>query len=123
MCVNIHGCIRFDTGGCDLVARQRQLRLALALTGRGCLRSSGVARAFPGEWERKKVKFQEKLDKLIKIRGKKMRKVELLPTRDCEAGYGPAEVDIPHPPKLGNFVSLQQWNRVIWWIFLGANLE
>ena len=24
-----------------------------------------------------------------------MRKVELLPTRDCEAGYGPAEEDIP----------------------------
>ena len=48
MCVNIHGCIRFDTGGCDLVARQRQLRLALAFTGKGCLRSSGVARAFPG---------------------------------------------------------------------------
>ena len=42
-----------------------------------------------------------------------MRKVELLPTRDCEAGYSPAEEDIP-PPKLGNFVSLQQWNRVIW---------
>ena len=27
--------------------------------------------------------------KLIKFRGK-VRKVEILPTRDCEAGYGPA---------------------------------
>ena len=27
-----------------------------------------------------------------------MRKVELLPTRDCEAGYGPAEEDILPPP-------------------------
>ena len=35
---------------------------------------------------KKKVKFEEKLTKFEE----KIRKVELLPTRDCEAGYGPA---------------------------------
>ena len=58
--------------------------------------SSGVTRAFPGgrlahpesQNEEENEKFVEKWEKMIKF-GEKMRKVELLPTRNCEAGYGP----------------------------------
>ena len=58
---------------------------------------SGVARAFPGgqlahpegqnkeENEKRLRKSKKNLSKFEE----KMRKVELLPTRDCEAGYGP----------------------------------
>ena len=66
---------------------------------------SGVARAFPGrrlahpEGQNK----EENENSLSKVRKldpnlrKKMRKVELLPTRDCEAGYGPDGA--PPPPE------------------------
>ena len=59
---------------------------------------SGVARAFPGgrvahpesqNEEENEKSLRKKYKKMIKIWGK-MRKVKLLPTRDCEAGYGPA---------------------------------
>ena len=43
-----------------------------------------------------------------------MRKVELLPTRDCEAGYGPAGLD---PPEL---LSLMQ-DRTLWRKFIMAS--
>ena len=33
--------------------------------------------------------FEDKSENLIQTLKKKMRKVELLPTRECEAGYGP----------------------------------
>ena len=58
---------------------------------------SGVARAFPGgrlahpesqNEEENEKSLREKQEKWSKFAGK-MRKVELLPTRDCEAGYGP----------------------------------
>ena len=58
---------------------------------------SGVARAFPGgrlanpesqNEEENENSLRKNKKKMIKIWGK-MRKVELLPTRDCEAGYGP----------------------------------
>ena len=54
---------------------------------------SGLARAFLDGWlahpEGKKLgKFEEKWEKMVEIWGK-IRKMELLPTRDCEAGYAP----------------------------------
>ena len=60
--------------------------------------SSGVARAFPGgrvahpesQNEEENEKSLRKNKKKWSKFGEKMRKVELLPTRDCEAGYGPA---------------------------------
>ena len=64
-------------------------------------RPSGVARAFPGgrlahpesqneEENEKNLRRSKKIDQNLR---KKMRKVELLPTQDCEAGYGPAETE------------------------------
>ena len=59
---------------------------------------SGVARAFPGgrlahpegqNEEENNLSLRKNKKKLIKIWGK-LRKVGLLPTWDCEAGYGPA---------------------------------
>ena len=52
---------------------------------------SGVARVLPGGWVahlegQTEEKDEEKLEKIIEIWGK-MRKVELFPTQDCEAGY------------------------------------
>ena len=59
---------------------------------------SGVARALPGRWvahpesqnEEENEKSVRKSKKQWSKFGEKMRKVELLPTRDCEAGYSPA---------------------------------
>ena len=61
---------------------------------RGWEPDSGVARAFPGgrvahpegQNEEENEQSEEKQEKLIAIWGN-MRKMELLPTRDCEAGY------------------------------------
>ena len=58
---------------------------------------SGVARAFPGgrlaqpegQNEEENEKSLRKNKKKWSKFEEKMRKVELLPTRDCEAGYGP----------------------------------
>ena len=60
--------------------------------------SSGVARAFPGERvthlegenkeENEQCLRKNKIYNMIAICGK-MKKVELLPTQDFEAGYGP----------------------------------
>ena len=67
---------------------------------KGHQRSSGVARAFPGgrlahpegqNEEENKLSLR-KNKKICSKFEEKMRKVEFLPTRDCEAGYGPAEV-------------------------------
>ena len=61
------------------------------------VKSSGVARAFPG-WrlahpegqnEEENEKSLRKSKKTWSKLEEKMRKVELLPTWDCEAGYGP----------------------------------
>ena len=61
------------------------------------LLTSGVARAFPDgrvahsegqNEEENETSLRKNKKKMIEIWGK-MRKVELLPTRDCEAGYGP----------------------------------
>ena len=59
---------------------------------------SGVARAFPGgqlahpegQNEEENEKSLRKSQKTWSKLEEKMRKVELLPTGDCEAGYGPA---------------------------------
>ena len=59
---------------------------------------SGVARAFPGgrlahpedqNEEENKKSLRKNKQNWSKFE-EKMRKTELLPTRDCEAGYGPA---------------------------------
>ena len=58
---------------------------------------SGVARAFPGgrlahpegQNEEENENSLRKSKKTWSKFEEKMRKVELLPTRDCEAGYGP----------------------------------
>ena len=59
---------------------------------------SGVARAFPGGWvahpegqneDRNEEGLRKNLKQMMEILGK-MRKVELLPTRDYEGGYAPA---------------------------------
>ena len=58
---------------------------------------SGVARAFPGgrlahpegQNEEENKKSLRKNKKNWSKFEERMRKVELLPTRDCEAGYGP----------------------------------
>ena len=44
----------------------------------------------PGEpkWGRKWERFEEKWEKMIEIWGGKWKKLNFLPTRDCEAGYG-----------------------------------
>ena len=63
-----------------------------------CLLGSGVARAFSGgrfahPEGKNEEENEKKLRKIKKNRSKfeeRMRKVEVLPTRDCEAGYGPA---------------------------------
>ena len=59
------------------------------------VRNSGVARAFPGgRLAHPEGQNEESLRKNKKIWSKfeeKMRKVKLLPTRDCEAGYGPGQ--------------------------------
>ena len=61
------------------------------------LSPSGVARASPGgrlphqegqNEDKNEERLREKTKKTFKLR--KMRRVELLPTRDCEAGYAPA---------------------------------
>ena len=67
---------------------------------------SGVARAFPGgrvahqesQNEEENEKSLRKNKKKLSKFGEKIRKVELLPTRDCEAGYGPVynHVLLPH---------------------------
>ena len=59
--------------------------------------NSGVAKAFPGgqgahpesQNEEENEKSLRKNKKKWSKFGEKMRKVELLPARDCEAGYGP----------------------------------
>ena len=59
--------------------------------------TSGVARAFPGgqlahpegQNEEENEKSLRKSQKTWSKLEEKIRKVELLPTRDCEAGYGP----------------------------------
>ena len=64
--------------------------------------SSSVARAFPGgrvahpesQNEEENEESLRKNEKKWSKFGEKMRKVELLPTRDCEAGYGHAFEDI-----------------------------
>ena len=61
---------------------------------------SGVARAFPGgrvahpesQNEEETEKSLRKNKKKRKKFGEKMRKVGLLPIRDCEAGYGPVRL-------------------------------
>ena len=66
----------------------------LFLCGNG---NSGVARAFPGGRVAHPEGQNEEENKLSLRKNKKngskfeekMRKVELLPTRECEAGYGP----------------------------------
>ena len=59
--------------------------------------NSGIARAFPGgrlahpegqNEEENKQSLRKNKKNYLKFE-EKMRKVELLPTRDCEAGYGP----------------------------------
>ena len=63
-----------------------------------CVLTSGVARAFPGgrvahpesqNEEENEKSLRKNKKKMIKIWEKNKRTVELLPTRDCEAGYGP----------------------------------
>ena len=65
--------------------------------GGGVGAGSGVARAFPGgrlahpegqNEEENKLSLRKNKKICLKFE-EKMRKVELLPTRDCEAGYGP----------------------------------
>ena len=77
---------------------------------------SSVARAFKGwathpprrpKWGRKWENFEKKYLKLIKIWGK-MKKVEILPTRDREAGYGP---DWNMCLKIGNDVKSMKFPR------------
>ena len=62
-----------------------------------CVITSGVARAFPGgrvahpegqNEEETKSSLRKNKKNWSKFE-EKIRKVELLPTRDCEAGYGP----------------------------------
>ena len=62
------------------------------------LAGSGVARAFPGgrlahlenqNEEENKWSLRKNKENWSKFE-EKVRKVELLPTRDCKAGYGPA---------------------------------
>ena len=66
----------------------------------GCLRwavISSAARAFPGgrfahpedQNEEENEKNLSKIKKKLSKFEERVRKVELLPTRDCEAGYGP----------------------------------
>ena len=56
----------------------------------GVVSCSGVARAFPGgQNEEENEKGLRKSQKTWSKLEEKMRKVELLPNRDCEAGYGP----------------------------------
>ena len=74
------------------------------------MRTSGVARAFPGgrvahpegQNEEENKKSVRKNKKNWSKFEERMRKVELLPTRDCEAGYGPdvniTELSRAHPP-------------------------
>ena len=62
-----------------------------------CVLSSSVTRAFPGGRVAHPESQNEEENELSLRKNKtnwskfeeKMRKVELLPTRDCEAGYGP----------------------------------
>ena len=79
---------------------------------------SGVARAFPGgqlahpegkNVEENDQSLRKNIKKSIAIWAK-MRKVELLPTRDCEAGYGPGAK--PHDGVASeSFVLIQ---RCVW---------
>ena len=70
--------------------------------------SSGVARAFPGgQLAHPEGQNEEENEKSLRISQKiwskleeKMRKVELLPTRNCEAGHGPALVSDENPRSL-----------------------
>ena len=65
-----------------------------------CVRFSGVARAFPGgRVAHPEGQIEEENEKSLRKNKKnwskfeeRMRKVELLPTRDCEAGYGPGSI-------------------------------
>ena len=59
---------------------------------------NGIARAFPGgrvahlesqNEEENEESFRKNMKNWLRFE-KRMRKVELLPTRDCEAGYSPA---------------------------------
>ena len=82
-----------------------------------CILSSGVARAFPGgrlahregQIEVKKEEFVRKIKKeMMEIWGN-MRKVELFPTRYCEAGYAPDFISV-------NYLSKISLHHFIWMI-------
>ena len=80
--------------------------------------SSGVARAFPGGRVAHPERQNEEENKLSLRKNKKtwskfeerMRKVELLPTWNCEAGYGPGCIPIKMPHIRDHTISLLYHN-------------